>query len=149
MRMTVLVKMSWLFWDICMSGRHFQWGRGTDILALLGIVGCKHSHKYWHHKSESWNDLLHSLCSQSVFDYEVDSDEEWEEEEPGESLSCSDVSIRLKNLSTFYIVWLLLVNVLSISDLVTACCFKHTHPQPLTQTNAHAGMQYSVYCMHI
>ncbi|XP_055868804.1 chromatin assembly factor 1 subunit A-like [Biomphalaria glabrata] len=27
---------------------------------------------------------------ESVFDYEVDSDDEWEEEEPGESLSCSD-----------------------------------------------------------
>ncbi|KAH9524536.1 Chromatin assembly factor 1, subunit A [Bulinus truncatus] len=26
----------------------------------------------------------------TLFDYEVDSDEEWEEEEPGESLSCSD-----------------------------------------------------------
>ena len=29
---------------------------------------------------------------QNVFDYEVDSDEEWEEEEPGESLSDSNVS---------------------------------------------------------
>ena len=28
-----------------------------------------------------------------MFDYEVDSDDEWEEEEPGESLSCSDVRI--------------------------------------------------------
>ncbi|XP_059142016.1 chromatin assembly factor 1 subunit A-like [Physella acuta] len=27
---------------------------------------------------------------ESLFDYEVDSDDEWEEEEPGESLSCSD-----------------------------------------------------------
>ncbi|CAG5132335.1 unnamed protein product, partial [Candidula unifasciata] len=27
---------------------------------------------------------------ETVFDYDVDSDEEWEEEEPGESLSCSD-----------------------------------------------------------
>jgi len=29
---------------------------------------------------------------QGLFDYEVDSDEEWEEEEPGESLSHSEVS---------------------------------------------------------
>lgn len=27
---------------------------------------------------------------QNLFDYEVDSDEEWEEEEPGESLSHSE-----------------------------------------------------------
>lgn len=28
---------------------------------------------------------------QDLFDYEVDSDDEWEEEEPGESLSASEV----------------------------------------------------------
>jgi hypothetical protein len=28
---------------------------------------------------------------QELFDYEVDSDDEWEEEEPGESLSASEV----------------------------------------------------------
>lgn len=31
-----------------------------------------------------------SLFSQKLLDYEVDSDEEWEEEEPGESLSHSE-----------------------------------------------------------
>lgn len=30
------------------------------------------------------------LSPQDVLDYEVDSDEEWEEEEPGESLSHSE-----------------------------------------------------------
>lgn len=30
------------------------------------------------------------LFSQKLLDYEVDSDEEWEEEEPGESLSHSE-----------------------------------------------------------
>lgn len=30
------------------------------------------------------------LCRQDLLDYEVDSDEEWEEEEPGESLSHSE-----------------------------------------------------------
>ena len=29
------------------------------------------------------------------FDYEVDSEEEWEDEEPGESLSCSEVVIKI------------------------------------------------------
>ena len=32
------------------------------------------------------------MIFQATFDYEVDSEEEWEEEEPGESLSCSEVS---------------------------------------------------------
>lgn len=36
------------------------------------------------------------LSPQDIFDYEVDSDEEWEEDEPGESLSHSEgVSIVL------------------------------------------------------
>ena len=30
------------------------------------------------------------MCPQDLLDYEVDSDEEWEEEEPGESLSHSE-----------------------------------------------------------
>lgn len=30
------------------------------------------------------------FCGQDLLDYEVDSDEEWEEEEPGESLSHSE-----------------------------------------------------------
>lgn len=30
------------------------------------------------------------FCDQSLLDYDVDSDEEWEEEEPGESLSHSE-----------------------------------------------------------
>lgn len=33
------------------------------------------------------------LFSQVYLDYEVDSDDEWEEEEPGESLSNSEVNI--------------------------------------------------------
>lgn len=36
------------------------------------------------------NDALHVLFSQKLLDYEVDSDDEWEEEEPGESLSHSE-----------------------------------------------------------
>ena len=32
--------------------------------------------------------------SQDLLDYEVDSDDEWEEEEPGESLSDSEVSLK-------------------------------------------------------
>ena len=36
--------------------------------------------------------LTATFVFQNVFDYEVDSDEEWEEEEPGESLSDSNVS---------------------------------------------------------
>ena len=36
--------------------------------------------------------LTATCVFQNVFDYEVDSDEEWEEEEPGESLSDSNVS---------------------------------------------------------
>ena len=36
--------------------------------------------------------LIYYLWLQEIFDYEVDSDEEWEEEEPGESLSHSEVS---------------------------------------------------------
>lgn len=34
--------------------------------------------------------LILMFLLQKVFDYEVDSDEEWEEEEPGESLHGSD-----------------------------------------------------------
>lgn len=34
-----------------------------------------------------------AVVLQDLFDYEVDSDDEWEEEEPGESLSASEVQI--------------------------------------------------------
>ena len=34
-----------------------------------------------------------AIVLQDLFDYEVDSDDEWEEEEPGESLSASEVQI--------------------------------------------------------
>ena len=38
-------------------------------------------------------DINISVCIlQELFDYEVDSDDEWEEEEPGESLSNSEVN---------------------------------------------------------
>ena len=33
------------------------------------------------------------LYTQELLDYEVDSDDEWEEEEPGESLSDSEVRV--------------------------------------------------------
>ena len=36
--------------------------------------------------------MIVPLCLQDLLDYEVDSDDEWEEEEPGESLSNSEVS---------------------------------------------------------
>lgn len=36
--------------------------------------------------------FYHSVHIQGFLDYEVDSDDEWEEEEPGESLSNSEVS---------------------------------------------------------
>ncbi len=36
------------------------------------------------------------LFLQDLLDYEVDSDDEWEEEEPGESISNSEVSLSLK-----------------------------------------------------
>lgn len=33
---------------------------------------------------------MKNVCEFQIFDYEVDSDDEWEEEEPGESLHGSD-----------------------------------------------------------
>ena len=41
--------------------------------------------------------MIVPLCLQDLLDYEVDSDDEWEEEEPGESLSNSEVSRITRN----------------------------------------------------
>ena len=41
--------------------------------------------------------MIVPLRLQDLLDYEVDSDDEWEEEEPGESLSNSEVSRITRN----------------------------------------------------
>lgn len=55
------------------------------VLALILIFWLS-GNPYLH--SHQTNDCV--LSPQDVLDYEVDSDEEWEEEEPGESLSHSE-----------------------------------------------------------
>lgn len=51
--------------------------------AVIVLIGA-----YRHHRV--LNLMICYCCLQKFFDYEVDSDDEWEEEEPGESLHGSD-----------------------------------------------------------
>ena len=63
------------------------------------------------------------ICNlQDMFDYEVDSDEEWEEEEPGESLSDSNVS---ENQCFFFNFFLLHEFFLRIYCMIIKCIVIH------------------------
>ena len=83
----------WVHWAHCL-GKWWAifWNHGTMTWA--------------HHKSEGlnmyeWKRLNmktnNCLCVfQALFDYEVDSDDEWEEEDPGESVSSDEVRLTEK-----------------------------------------------------
>lgn len=56
-----------------------------DTLCILELQGCIELHCAFHVFQKYFKSLHNFL--QSLLDYTVDSDEEWEEEEPGENLS--------------------------------------------------------------
>lgn len=58
----------------------------------------------------SQNYDVYVVVWQDLFDYEVDSDDEWEEEEPGESLSASEVLCGYKqsDLTVFNVVFIII-----------------------------------------
>ena len=60
----------------------------ADHITLLTLIFCTYCITSSFHN-------YHYVITQNLLNYEVDSDEEWEEEEPGESLSGPEVSFQL------------------------------------------------------
>lgn len=83
---------------------HFQLGKEeTLFMQCVGCVKAEDSLTFYVTQSSA-------PSSQELLDYEVDSDEEWEEEEPGESLSQSEgVSIQCRQTVVFqkWLAWLI------------------------------------------